>query len=125
MKKPIKPKQQSKIFKAIKFIQPDLFSLDDTPVPPFLGTKNPRHLRALGELVKRVSVSREALDKIAGCSNAPDLVSELRRLGLQLPCDKVQVLDRDGRICLAGWYYLTALDRMLIENWLVAAGAKF
>jgi hypothetical protein len=116
--------KNSKIFKAIKSIQPDLFSLDDTPVPPFLGTKNPRHLRALGELVKRVSVSREALDKIAGCSNSPELVAELRRLGLEVRCDKVQLLDRDGRTCLAGWYYLTPIDRVLIEQWLNHSGAK-
>ena len=126
MKNPIKlikPKH-SKIFKVIKSIQPDLFSLDDAPVPPFLGTKNPRQLRALGELVKRVYVSREALDKIAGCSNAPELVAELRRLGLQLLCDRVQVLDRDGRTCLAGWYYLTAIDRILIQDWSKRSGVK-
>ena len=47
----------------------------------FTGTDNPRHLRALTALLRR-PVSREQLDSIAGCSNGPALISDLRDRGL-------------------------------------------
>ena len=62
----------------------------------FSGTDNPRHLRGLHALRTR-SQRREHLDLIAGCSNSPELVAELRRRGLDLPCQLVQDIDRDGR----------------------------
>ena len=85
----------------------------------FLGTENPRHLRALAVLLKR-PISRENLDSIAGCSNAPELVAELRRRGLdgELLCERIQFLDRDGRKCRPGTYYLTPKGRRMVLNWL-------
>lgn len=85
----------------------------------FLGTENPRHLRALSVLLKR-PVSRENLDSIAGCSNGPELVAELRRRGLwdDLLCERIAFIDRDGRPCRPGTYFLTAKGRRLVLNWL-------
>ena len=85
----------------------------------FLGTENPRHLRALAVLMRR-PVSRENLDSLAGCSNGPELVAELRRRGLEgeLLCERIAFIDRDGRPCRPGTYFLTAKGRRLVLNWL-------
>ncbi len=47
--------------------------LNSTHPAHFVGTDNPRQLRAITVLMRR-PVPREDLDGIAGCSNAPDLV---------------------------------------------------
>jgi hypothetical protein len=77
----------------------------------FAGTSNPRHLRMLRELLFKESLSREAVDRIAGVSNGPQIVAELRRLGLDLPCVRTPVVARDGRKVWRGVYWLTASDR--------------
>ena len=85
----------------------------------FLGTRNRRHLRALIELMRGADVRRERLDAIAGCSNGPALVAELRRRGLHIPCDcSVASVDRDGRPCWPGVYWLTAEDFKKLSEWL-------
>jgi hypothetical protein len=83
----------------------------------FSGTDNPRHLRGLHALRTR-SQRREHLDLIAGCSNSPELVAELRRRGLDLPCQLVQDIDRDGRPIRRGVYFLTDSDRRKLNAWL-------
>ena len=85
----------------------------------FLGTENPRHLRAIAVLLKR-PISRENLDSIAGCSNGPELIAELRRRGLEgeLLCERIAFIDRDGRPCRPGTYSLTPKGRRLVLNWL-------
>ena len=57
---------------------------------------------------------RESLDREAGCSNSPELVAELRRCGLDVPCERISFIDRDGRKCRPGVYSLTASDRRKI-----------
>jgi hypothetical protein len=88
--------------------------------PKFTGTDNPRHLRFLAVLLRR-PVSREDLDHIAGCSNGPELVAELRRRGLgkeHLPCERIRFVDRDGYTCRPGVYSLTIAGRRMIYAWL-------
>lgn len=86
-------------------------------VPPeFIGTANPRHLRALAALMRR-PMPREHLDRAAGASNGPDLIAELRRRGLDVPCERVPVPDRDGREVRRGIYRLTARDRRMLAAW--------
>lgn len=87
----------------------------------FSGTDNPRHLRAIHALMTR-PMPREQLDRAAGCSNGPELVAELRRRGLELPCDRVEALDRDGRPCKPGVYNLTNADRRKVSAWLRQRG---
>ncbi len=82
----------------------------------FTGTDNPRHLRALAALLRR-PLPRENLDTVAGCSNGPELVAELRRRGLELPCERINFVDRDGFICRPGVYFLTAADRRKVRQW--------
>lgn len=86
----------------------------------FIGTDNPRHLRALAVLMRR-PVPREQLDSIAGCSNGPELIAELRRRGLgddHLPCERIRFVDRDGCICRPGVYSLTAKGRRMVYAWM-------
>lgn len=83
----------------------------------FTGTCNPRHLRALHELLRR-TVWREELDSIAGTSNSPELVAELRRRGLEIPCQRALSTDRDGRESRPGKYSLSSNDCRLVVRWL-------
>lgn len=87
----------------------------------FQGTENPRHLRALQALLTR-PVPRETLDSVAGCSNGPELIAELRRRGLEIPCERIRFIDRDGRLCRPGVYSLLSTDRALIYRWLAQRG---
>ncbi|WP_029525847.1 hypothetical protein [Polaromonas glacialis] len=88
----------------------------------FTGTDNPRQLRALAVLLRR-PVSREELDHIAGCSNGPELVAELRRRGLEVPCERIRFIDRDGCACRPGVYNLTIADRRKIYAWMEKRGS--
>ena len=83
----------------------------------FLGTSNPRELRAIHACMIR-PMSREHLDRAVGCSNAPDLVMRLRAKGLEFPCVKVDDIDRDGMPIRRGVYYFTDKDRKKINLWL-------
>lgn len=83
----------------------------------FGGTENPRHLRALAALLRR-PVPREQLDREAGASNSPALISDLRDRGLEVPCSRVPVFDRDGQEVKRGVYALTKGDRLRIARWL-------
>lgn len=85
--------------------------------PEFKGSSNPRHLRVIHSLMAR-PMSREELDSRAGASNGPELVAELRRRGLSVPCQRVPVFDRDGKEVKRGIYSLAPLDRRLINRWL-------
>ena len=67
----------------------------------FTGTDNPRHLRAITALMRR-PISRQELDRVAGASNSPELVAELRRRGLDVPCERIRFIDRDGCPCRPG-----------------------
>jgi hypothetical protein len=82
----------------------------------FTGAANPRHLRVLVALTHRHR-TREEIDRIAGASNGPELVAELRRRGLCIPCARVPCFDRDGFEVKRGVYSLTADDRVRILAW--------
>ena len=84
----------------------------------FSGTTNPRHLRAILELMYRRDVRREQLDCVTGASNSPEVVAELRRRGLDIPCERIDGIDRDGRACFTGQYWLTAADYKKIGEWI-------
>jgi len=60
----------------------------------FCGTDNPRHLRVIQAVTVR-PIPREHLDAVAGCANGPDLVAELRRRGLDMPCTRTKKRDRN------------------------------
>ena len=91
--------------------------------PKFIGTDNPRHLRAIAALLRR-PMPRENLDTEAGCSNGPELVAELRRRGLEVPCERINFVDRDGFICRPGVYLLTDGDRRKLHQWMAKRQQK-
>ena len=86
----------------------------------FSGTDNPRHLRVLHSLTQRPR-KREEIDRIAGASNGPEIIAELRRRGLELPCHRVPCIDRDGFVCRAGIYSATPADIRAIHKSLTHA----
>lgn len=91
----------------------------NSTISKFAGTDNPRHLRAIHALLTR-PMPREHLDRAAGCSNAPELVAELRRRGLELPCERVPDTDRDGRPVKRGVYHLITSDRKKVIRWMAS-----
>jgi hypothetical protein len=89
----------------------------ENPAKEFSGTDNPRHLRVIHALLIRPR-KREDVDRIASCSNAPELVAELRRRGLSVPCLRVPAVDRDGYTIRFGVYSLPECDRRKVNAWL-------
>jgi hypothetical protein len=79
----------------------------------FLSLREKRALNAL----KIRPIMREELDEIAGCSNGPELVAGLRRKGLEVPCERITRIDRDGKQCRPGRYELTQDDKKIIREW--------
>ena len=96
---------------------------DSKATASFLGTDNPRHLRVLQAVSVR-PMPREQVDSVAGCANGPDLVAELRRLGLQMPCTRTKKKDRDLFDCWPGVYHLTQQDRYRLAVWKRERAAK-
>lgn len=70
-----------------------------------------REVRVLTALLDQPTM-REALDRIAGASNSPDIVFRLRNRGLEIHCERIKTLDRDGKICRPGKYSLPAESRV-------------
>jgi hypothetical protein len=69
-------------------------------------------------------IPREYLDRVAGCSNGPDLVANLRRLGLQMPCTRTKKKDLDLFDCWPGVYHFTQQDRRKLAAWKRARASK-
>lgn len=98
-------------------------STASNPPSKFTGTDNPRHLRVIHSSLV-CPRKREEIDRIAGASNGPELIAELRRRGLEFPCDRVPAIDRDGYPIRYGVYYLTDTDRRKINAWERLCDAK-
>lgn len=75
----------------------------------------PRQTRVLKALLEAHGwISRETVDRIAGASNGPQVILELRakltgRDGIEM--QQVDSTDRDGRTCKPGQYRLTPAGR--------------
>jgi len=67
---------------------------------------------------------RRDLQRITGASNTPDMVAEIRRCGLETPCQKVPVPDRDSAITYPGIYSFNEHDRRKVNAWLSKRGAS-
>ena len=76
----------------------------------FQGTDNPRALRLLRALLKQ-PLTRESADTVTGASNGPEEVRKLRERGLELPCYRLGVHDRDNCWVYRGLYALSHRDR--------------
>lgn len=88
---------------------------------PFVGTSNPRELRAIHALLGR-SIFRFELDDVIGTTNAPHVVMRLRGKGLKLPCELVAQIDQDGRVIHPGRYSFTWQDRAALHAWMTRCG---
>ena len=104
-------------------------SLGDTedftakPTCKFIGTDNPRHLRVIHALLIRPR-KREEIDGIAGASNGPELIAELRRRGLTSPCKRTPGIDRDGYRIKFGVYAFDDDDRRKLTAWMRKRDAR-
>lgn len=87
------------------------------PACKFIGTDNPRHLRVIQSLLIRPR-KREEIDSIAGASNGPELMAELRRRGLRAKCQRTPGIDRDGLPIKFGVYEFDDDDRRKLSAWL-------
>lgn len=90
---------------------------------PFLGTDNPRHLRVI-HVLQTSPRTRESIDHIAGASNGPELISELRRRNLTIKCERVPAIDCDDRPVRIGVYSFDADDRKKVHFWRAGGGAQ-
>lgn len=80
---------------------------------PLPSIRSPRQRRVLLALLAGPQ-TREQLDRVAGASNAPDVVMKLRRrFGLSLPCALGRVRDLDGHTVERGIYAMTNRDKVL------------
>lgn len=90
---------------------------NDKPIAPkttltVASKKKPslRLRRAINAIASRYphgGVTREALDRICGSSNSPDLILQLRNdyIGHDgVICKKIDGIDRDGQPCKVGLY---------------------
>ena len=105
-------------------------SLGDTkdpaskPACKLTFSKNPRQLRVIHALLAG-PLTREQLDRVAGSSNGPALIAELRDSGLGkegLPCTLIPDRDRDGVLIRRGVYHLSTLGRSAVYEWLRLRG---
>ena len=65
----------------------------------------PRQTRTVQRLL-RGAVMREELDHVAGASNSPEVIRQIRGLGLDVHCQRVEKSDRDGLRTFPGRYSL-------------------
>lgn len=86
----------------------------------FSGTADPRHRRILDALMERPH-TREEIDRIAGASNGPQEIAEIRALGLDktacLLTHLERVIDRDGIETRRGVYSLTKRGKQAVTDW--------
>lgn len=74
---------------------------------------SPRHARVIQALLPGNWMIREALDRVAGSSNGPDVIYQLRgKFGHDaIESERVDAIDRDGKACQVGRYRLTQQGR--------------
>ncbi|WP_076565285.1 hypothetical protein [Janthinobacterium sp. TND4EL3] len=102
--------------------EPDLFKTAEpvehsTSTARFSGTENLRHLRVIHALMIRPR-KREEIDRIAGASNGPALMADLRELGITKKAQSTPGIDRDGKPIKFGVYSLDEADRRAVNAWL-------
>lgn len=85
----------------------------------------PRQKRLMAALAQATDwIYREAVDRITGASNGPQIVMEVRRKvtgGDHLRMEQGDSVDRDGRACKPGRYKLTEEGRELVLKALASA----
>jgi hypothetical protein len=77
----------------------------------------PRQLRVCQALRQRLKLWREEVDSIAGASNGPEIMRQLRLKGLEWKCERIPKLDRDGKPCEPGLYSIDDAGRATLLRW--------
>lgn len=85
----------------------------------------PRQSRTIAALMDKPKawIRREQIDRIAGASNGPQIIFELRSKvtgydGLDMA--RMDAVDRDGRPCKPGFYRINAKGRERVTKYLEA-----
>lgn len=78
-----------------------------------------RQARVLSALLDQ-PMMREALDRIAGASNSPDIIFKLKQRGLEFNCERIKMIDRDGKVTRPGKYSLLPEYRVKAQKMLGA-----
>lgn len=77
----------------------------------------PRQTRVCEALAKRGKLWREEVDSIAGASNGPEIMRQLKEKGLIWQCDQFEKKDRDGKACRPGLYSIADKGRETLQAW--------
>lgn len=97
-------------------------SLNSTATATQTVAFTPRQTRVMEALLQTDNwISRESVDRIAGASNGPQVILELRRKvtgydGIEM--QKADATDRDGKACKPGRYRLSTQGRQRAAEWL-------
>lgn len=65
-----------------------------------------RQRRVCLAMLRCKALWREEIDRIAGASNGPEVMRQLKNKGLAWQCVRVKKIDRDGKPCEPGIYSL-------------------
>lgn len=82
----------------------------------------PRQARIISALIAAQAsgawLSREAIDRVAGASNGPHIILQIRRIAGHdgVVTERRDVKDKDGKTVQAGYYQLTALGHQRLVN---------
>lgn len=85
------------------------------------GIKTPRQFRVVMALLNGPK-SRERIDRIAGASNGPEIVRQLRANGICINCELVPHINCDSKLGKHGVYYLPATQKRTLRRWLSQKG---
>jgi len=96
-----------------------------TPQPPKGNQSAPnkrnfklteRQHRTCEAFAMRGKLWREDVDRIAGASNGPEIMRQLKAKGLTW-CDRIRVIDRDGHPCEPGIYSIVGSGWDTLRKW--------
>ena len=76
----------------------------------FTGIYTPRQYRVINALLSGPR-TREQIDRIAGASNGPEVIRQIRAKGVAIKCQMVRHIDRDGKPGRHGLYHLPRTER--------------
>lgn len=77
----------------------------------------PRQRRLCEEFATGRKLWREDVDRIAGASNGPNVMSQLKRKGLKWQCDHIKKIDCDGEPCEPGLYSIVGSGWETLRAW--------
>lgn len=97
--------------------QKNASALDSAEYTRFIKRLTQRQHRVIAALLNGPR-SREQIDRIAGASNGPEVIRQLRESGFTIVCEMVKHTDRDGKPGKHGIYHFTANDRQKALDYL-------